>query len=238
MTKDAIDHTLAAVRDDRQLAYENLQSLHAVQALCGAITPNMIAVSMACVGATVHLHFYLGQDASALDAEQIEDVASELSSLQVTVIEIRTHVNVVGTAGVSQRGFEGRGLFIRHGVDQPVSTGRSVDDVVLTLGAPPQHVIEKLFEIEATQCVSLAGLAFTVDPLARVLAETFAGGVDFCGLIMEGSVRFTLFVEAADSPAGESSATRLRVRPHGASRRDHALGDLLRHAARSKGPLT
>ena len=107
MTRDAIDITLDGIRPDRQLHYENYQVLSAVQALGGAITPNMIAISLQCVGAEVHLHFYLEHEFPA-DREEIDDVATEFESLQFTNIPMRIHVNVGGGQ------FAGRLIYRRY----------------------------------------------------------------------------------------------------------------------------
>ena len=112
MKSDAIDVTLSAIRPDRQLHYENYQVVSAVQALQGAITQNMVAVSLKCVGSEVNLHFYLEHE-SSIDREEIEDAASELFSLQFTDVPVFTHVDVVG--GSLQHGsVEGRLIYRRH----------------------------------------------------------------------------------------------------------------------------
>ena len=109
---DAIAITLQNIRVDRHLQYENYQVVSAVQALWGAVTPNMIAVSLCCTGPEVHLHFYLQQE-SPIDREEIEDVAAELEALQFTRVPIHTHVIVVdGPLQYTQ--VEGRPIFRRY----------------------------------------------------------------------------------------------------------------------------
>lgn len=111
MTRDAIDITLAGIRSDRQLHYENYQVMSAVQALWGAITPSMVAISVECIGAEVRLHFYLEHE-SPVDREEIEDVATDLASLQFTSVPIQTHVHLVGRAQQDQ--VAGRLVYRRH----------------------------------------------------------------------------------------------------------------------------
>jgi hypothetical protein len=112
MTVDPIEFTLGNIRPDRQLHYENYQLVTAVQALWGAISPNMVAVSLRCVGPEVHMHFYLEVD-SLIDREGIEDVATDLEALQFTSVPIHTHVSVVGER-ISWRDIEGRSIYRRY----------------------------------------------------------------------------------------------------------------------------
>ena len=109
---DAIAITLGNIRPDRQLQYENYQVVSALQALWGAVTPNMIAISLSCVGPEVHLHFYL-QEASSIDREEIEDVAAELEALQFTSVPVHTHLSVV-VGSLQHKQVEGRLIFRRY----------------------------------------------------------------------------------------------------------------------------
>ncbi len=112
MPDDPIDITLHSARHDRLLQYENHQVVSAVQALWGAIGPNMVAVSLRCVGPEVHLHFYLEMD-SSVDREEIDDVAAELEVLQCTVVPIHTHVSIVGER-MRWEQIEGRPIYRRR----------------------------------------------------------------------------------------------------------------------------
>lgn len=116
MATNAIDTTLGSISLDRHLQYENYQVLSAIQALCGAITPNMVAVSLKCVGEAVHLYFYLEQD-SQIDREEIEDATGELDCLQCTSVPIVAHVEVVGASTLQ---VAGRVLYRRY---QPTAEG-------------------------------------------------------------------------------------------------------------------
>lgn len=118
MTEDAIDITLRSIRSSRELQYENYQVVSAVQALWGAITPEMIAISLRCKGPAVHLYFYLEAESEAA-REEIEDVVSELGSLQFTDVPIHTHIDVVGTE-VRHEQIDGRLIYRRH---PPSTTG-------------------------------------------------------------------------------------------------------------------
>jgi hypothetical protein len=109
---DAIAITLGNIRADRQLQYENYQVVSALQALWGAVTPNMISISLGCVGPEVHLYFYL-QEASSIDMERIEEAAEDLEALQFTSVPIHTHVNVVAEPLLHQQ-VEGRLIFRRY----------------------------------------------------------------------------------------------------------------------------
>ena len=112
MPNDPIDITLRSIRPDRLLQYENYQVVSAVQALWGAISPNMVAVSLRCVGPEVHLHFYLESD-SPTDRELIDDVATDLEALQFTDVPIHTHISIAGER-ICWEQFEGRCIYRRH----------------------------------------------------------------------------------------------------------------------------
>lgn len=120
---DAIDITLANLPADRQLQYENYQVVSAIQALWGAVTPNMIAISLSCVGPEVHLHFYL-HEASNVDKEMIDEAAGDLEVLQFTGIPIHTHISVVSEPLVHTE-FAGRLIFRRY--EPEASTHPSID---------------------------------------------------------------------------------------------------------------
>ena len=109
---DAIAITLDNIRPDRQLHYENYQVVSAMHALCGGITPNMIAVSLRCIREAVHLHFYLEQE-SPEDREEIRDAITELEALQFTSVPIDAHIVVVGAREPSSE-IEGRILYRRY----------------------------------------------------------------------------------------------------------------------------
>lgn len=112
MTSDPIQITLANIRPDRQLAYENYQVVSVVQALRGAITQNMIAISLKCSGPDVHLYFYL-EDESPFDRELISEVEEDLIALQFTSIPINTHITITGKAFQSSQ-IDGRLVYRRH----------------------------------------------------------------------------------------------------------------------------
>ncbi len=112
MSDDPIEITLRGIRPDRLLHYENYQVVSAVQALWGAIRPNMFAISLKCVGPEVHLHFYLEAD-SSIDREGIEDVATDLEALQLANVPIHTHIKVVGERMVWAQ-IEGRCVYRRY----------------------------------------------------------------------------------------------------------------------------
>ena len=79
--------------DSSRLAYENQQVLTLVQAMLGAISPNMRAVTLQCIGSCIHLYFVLKQDC-AVDREEIEGIATEFEALQERGIKIEIHVSV------------------------------------------------------------------------------------------------------------------------------------------------
>jgi hypothetical protein len=108
---DAIEITLNNISSDRQLRYENYQVVSAVQALCGGITQNMLAVTLSCRGAVVHLHFYL-ENESACDRDEIEDSVTELEALQFTAVPVVAHVHVSMPVASSQ--LEGRVIYRRY----------------------------------------------------------------------------------------------------------------------------
>lgn len=112
MPDDPIDITLRSIPPDRHLQYENYQVVSVVQALCGAISPNMVAVSLRCVGPEVHLHFYLEAD-SSVDREGIDDVATDLEVLQFTGVPIHTHISIVGER-IRWEHVQGRYIYLRY----------------------------------------------------------------------------------------------------------------------------
>jgi hypothetical protein len=109
---DAIAITLGNLRADRQLQYENYQVVSALQALWGAVTPNMVAISLSCIGPEVHLHFYLRQ-VSSIETEMIQEVAQDLEALQFTSVPIHMHVNVLAVPLLHKQ-VEGRLIFRRY----------------------------------------------------------------------------------------------------------------------------
>ena len=109
---DAIAITLGNLRADPKLQYENYQVVSAIQALWGVVTPNMIAISLGCVGPEVHLYFYL-QEVSSLDTERIEEAAEDLEALQFTSVPIHTHVKIVAKPLLHEE-VEARLIFRRY----------------------------------------------------------------------------------------------------------------------------
>ena len=112
MSDDPIEITLRGIRPDRLLHYENYQVVSAVQALWGAIRPNMVAISLKCVGPEVHLHFYLEAD-STIEREGIEDVATDLEVLQLANVPVQRHINIVGKQ-MDWEQIEGRCIYRRY----------------------------------------------------------------------------------------------------------------------------
>jgi len=112
MTSDPIEITLSNIRPDRQLHYENYQVVSVVQALWGAITQNMVAISLNCAGADVHLYFYL-EDESPFDRKLVGEISEGLEALQFTSVSISTHITITGaTLQTSQ--INGRLVYRRH----------------------------------------------------------------------------------------------------------------------------
>jgi len=117
MTTDLIDTTLRSLPSSRELRYENYQVVSVVQALWGSITPNMVAISLKCSGPEVHLRFYL-EDDSPVDRGLIDDVRSDVETLQFTAIPIHAHVDVAG-AEVQLNQIQGRLLYWRYRASVP-----------------------------------------------------------------------------------------------------------------------
>lgn len=103
-----VELTLRGIRSDAQLHYENYQVVSAVQALLGAISSNMKAISLECIGENVHLHFWLEQD-SGEDREIIREISEDLEALQVTDVPIVAHVET----GSVPATLPGRPLYLR-----------------------------------------------------------------------------------------------------------------------------
>lgn len=126
MKSDPIDLTLAHIRPDRLLHYENYQVVSLVQALWGAISENMVAISLKCVGADIHLHFYLESE-SSFDRELINEVADDLEALQFTSIPINAHITIAARS-VQPAQIDGRLVYRRHEPrtsDESLENGRS-----------------------------------------------------------------------------------------------------------------
>jgi hypothetical protein len=105
--------TLSRLPTDAKLQYENYQVVSLVQALRGAISSNMVAISLCCVEEAIDLHFYLDRD-SADDRDMISDIETDLFALQFTNVPIRSNVHVAGShIDVSQ--VPGRLVYLRHG---------------------------------------------------------------------------------------------------------------------------
>jgi len=112
MPPSQISLTLSNLPTDEKLQYENYQVVSLIQALWGAISSNMVAISLYCVDEAVNLHFYLQSD-SPEDREEISDVETDLFALQFTNVPIHSHVHIVGERiDVSQ--IQGRVVYLRH----------------------------------------------------------------------------------------------------------------------------
>jgi hypothetical protein len=112
MSHDAIDVTLASIKPDRHVHYQNYQVAAAVRACCGFITPNMVAVSLRCVNEEVHLYFYRETESSQ-DRDEIREAASDLEALQLARVPIAAHVKVVG-ARIATSQIEGFAIYRRY----------------------------------------------------------------------------------------------------------------------------
>lgn len=98
-------------RNPVELAFENARVLDLVQAMLGAISPNMRAVSLECPDGKVHLHFLLAEESEA-DREEIDDILFEFEVLQERGIEIRSSV-VVSYRPEARVEMPGRWVFSR-----------------------------------------------------------------------------------------------------------------------------
>ena len=92
--------------------YENQQILALLQAMWGAISANILGVSIECDGEDVHLHFVLERD-SAEDREEIEDIVSELEALQSGPVLIYAHVTVLAGPWLGVGSVVGRPVYVR-----------------------------------------------------------------------------------------------------------------------------
>lgn len=64
----------------RQRHYENVCVLHAVQALYGAITPEMLAITMDTDEARDEIHLHIAAS-TPIDQDELADIGSELNAL-------------------------------------------------------------------------------------------------------------------------------------------------------------
>ncbi len=105
-----------------ELAYENAQVLNLVQAMFGAISPNMRSVSLECRDGGVRLYFLLAEDDEA-DREEIDDILFEFEVLQERDIEINSSV-VVSCKPEARVELPGRWVFGRkEDLPTPVAGG-------------------------------------------------------------------------------------------------------------------
>lgn len=100
--------------DRELLAEENRQCLYLMQALIGAISPNIRRVTLEVVGpARYALRFLLEEDDDE-DREEIDDVAFGFEALQSRPVEIETHVEV-SRASIADVALPGRVVYGRRG---------------------------------------------------------------------------------------------------------------------------
>lgn len=95
-----------------QLQYENFQVLSLIQAMLGAVSNNMRAVSLRCDGKIVHLYFLLAGE-SAEDRKEIEDIVAEWEALQETNVPVQVHV-MVSNAPFETIAWVGRQVFLQR----------------------------------------------------------------------------------------------------------------------------
>jgi hypothetical protein len=79
--------------DPQRLAWENSQVLNLVQALLGAVTPNIRGVAIEFPEGMVRLHFVLGHE-NEDDRAEIEEVLFDFTALQSKNVDIDVVVSV------------------------------------------------------------------------------------------------------------------------------------------------
>jgi hypothetical protein len=98
---------------NRSLEYENQQIQSLLQAMCGAISANMLGISLQCIGQDVHLYFVLEHD-SVEDREEIEDIVFKLSALQQRNVSIEVHISVLSGPWKGMGSLMGRPIYVRR----------------------------------------------------------------------------------------------------------------------------
>ncbi|MEM9462404.1 MAG: hypothetical protein AAGF11_50110, partial [Myxococcota bacterium] len=94
------------------LSEENIQVLNLVQAMIGAVSPNLRRVTLEVPRpSAVHLRFVLERD-DADDREEIEDIGFKFEALQTTGIELEIDTIVDGTS-IGEFRVPGRAVFGR-----------------------------------------------------------------------------------------------------------------------------
>lgn len=94
------------------LSEENIQVLNLVQAMIGAVSPNLRRVTLEVPRpGAVHLRFVLERDDSD-DREEIEDIGFEFEALQTTGIELEMDIIVDGRS-IGELRVPGRVVFGR-----------------------------------------------------------------------------------------------------------------------------
>jgi hypothetical protein len=94
------------------LEYENQQVLALLQAMWGAISANMLGVSIQCNENAVHLYFAL-ENESVEDREEIDDIVAELEALQSNAVPIHSHVFVLAEPWQGASSLVGRPVYVR-----------------------------------------------------------------------------------------------------------------------------
>ena len=94
------------------LEYENEQVLALLQAMWGAISENMLGVSLKCDEEDVHLYFVLERE-SEDDREEIADIVAELDALQSKALLIQSHVFVLAEPWQGIGSLIGRPVYVR-----------------------------------------------------------------------------------------------------------------------------
>ncbi len=84
---------MLALTNKKDLEFENKVALDLVQAMLGAISPNVRAVSYECIAQKVIVYFVFKRD-STEDRDEAEDITFEFEALQQGPIDIEHQVTV------------------------------------------------------------------------------------------------------------------------------------------------
>ena len=96
---------------DQKIATENIQIIHLIQSMVGAISPNFRRVTVE-VSESISLCFLLERDDSR-DREEINDIVFEFEALQEGAVEVRVDV-LVDRRPLSEIDLPGRAVFGRR----------------------------------------------------------------------------------------------------------------------------
>ena len=97
---------------NKDLEFENKVALDLVQAMLGAISPNVRAVSYECIAQKVIVYFVFEHE-SIEDRQEAHDIIFEFEALQQGPIDIEYYVSVSAERFQEGASYKGRPIYLR-----------------------------------------------------------------------------------------------------------------------------